>query len=106
MKDYRVVKRERELYKNFKLIPISEYHVICSKILGLGGVGIKTVAVFNCEEDANRYADELNYIQEQRRAEYERNKQDRKPKSYDRKHWENHVAECCSDWNVDHGYRY
>lgn len=106
MKDYWVDKHERELYKNFTLKRVTEYHVTCSKILGLSGVGTRTVAVFKCEEDANCYADELNWIQEQHRAEYEKNKKERKPKSYDRQHWDNHVAECYNDWNVTHGYRY
>lgn len=107
MKDYWVEKRElKRIDKSFQLTYTYEYNVVCSKVLGLAGLGTRVVAVFKDDKEANRYADELNYIQEQRRKEYEKEKEKKQPARVNGRTWENHVAECYNDWNVAHGYKY
>lgn len=80
------------------------YEVVKSKT-GLGGTGYVGVAMFNDKDDAKRYKKEQEYLEEQKRLEYESKPKEAKPLRSVNRDWDNRVAECYNDWNRAHGYR-
>lgn len=82
-----------------------KYDVVKSKT-GLGGTGYITVATFKDKDIAERYKEEQEYLDEQKRLEYESKPKEVKPLiSISRQDWDRHVADCYNDWNRAHGYR-
>lgn len=100
MANYWIEPQEEEVYKNFSITKKKVFVVKSARIKGLGGFGSTTVAKFADEEDATRYVEEQNYLDEQA-AQRPKIQTEHKTHVADRA-WDKYVSDAYNDWALSH----